>query len=51
MLPLPAMASTTETPLREELFGDTPRVPVSPDINELIRKLREELEQKYEENI
>ena len=45
------MASITETPLRAELFGDTPRVPESPDINELILKLREELEQKYKENI
>ena len=45
------MASTTETPLRAELFGETPPVPDSPDINEVIQKLREELEQKYEEKI
>ena len=45
------MASTAETLLRAELFGDTPRVPESPDINELLQRLREELEQKYEENI
>ena len=51
ILPLLAMASTTETPLRAELFGETPPVPDSPDINEVIQKLREELEQKYEEKI